>query len=345
MTATDKLEKAAEFAVHITASTTPEDGFDIFRCGGEEQTATAPPAPVFVPGHNGEYEISTCAVTVLSAVIADVLSTSLLGTLRGVPFCEESRVMVHVVRRTALSDRRSVGQTKVSARRLPVHRSGAPTHEAARDPAASVLILPASSVDPLRGDRLRGDRLITGSADALERWMLLAHVRTIDETLTDPAGSHAGRNTLTDPGGGVVAGQPDDSEPRLASVLVRAVKNVIDRRLTDPDLSPATLARTLNISVRTLHRAFATAAADHSAVKVGTVAGRAETVAGYIRGRRLEQARFALSARAGRPSVAEVAARWQFADSSHFIRTFKSRYGQTPAAYARDCDHAEPPGE
>ncbi|MGI5450644.1 helix-turn-helix domain-containing protein [Streptomyces sp. CA-243310] len=342
MTAADEFDKAVEFAMYITAPKAQEDGLVIFRCGREEETGTACPDPSFAPGRSGEREISNCVVTVLGAVIADVLSTSIPGTLRGVPFHEENRVVVHVVRRTTRwFDRRDVGQSTVSDGRFPVHRSGAPIHEAARDTAASVLILPASSVGPFGGDRL-----ITGSADAPET-RLLAHVRVIDEVLTDlaPAGLNAGRNRLIEWGGGVVAGQPDDSEPQPASVLVCAVKDIIERRLTDPGLSPAALARALNISVRTLHRAFATAAANHSGIKGGTIVGRAETVAGYIRGRRLEQARFALSARAGRPSVAEVAARWQFADSSHFIRAFKGRYGQTPAAYARDCDHAEPPGE
>ncbi|MFC4608362.1 AraC family transcriptional regulator [Streptomyces maoxianensis] len=37
----------------------------------------------------------------------------------------------------------------------------------------------------------------------------------------------------------------------------------------------------------------------------------------------------------GRPSVSELAAHWQFADSSHSIRAFKTQYGQTPAEYAR----------
>jgi len=31
----------------------------------------------------------------------------------------------------------------------------------------------------------------------------------------------------------------------------------------------------------------------------------------------------------------EIAAHWQFADGSHFIRAFKKQYGQTPTAYAR----------
>ncbi|WP_432094621.1 helix-turn-helix domain-containing protein [Streptomyces sp. bgisy100] len=343
MTAVYKPEKALEFAMHISAPTTPEEGFDSFRRGWEAQTGAEYPAPSFTPGRAGEFEISARAVTVLDSVIADVPSTSLLGTLRGVPLYEDNRVMVHVVRRnTWRFDRRGVDRLTVPAGRFLVHRSGPPVHETARDTAAKVLILPASAVGPLRGDRL-----ITGAADAPEMRMLLAHVRMIDETLAEltPAGLHAARNTLIELVGGVAAGRSDGSEPRLAAALVRAVKDLVDHRLTDPDLSPAMLARALNISVRTLHRAFATAAADHANIRGGAGVGRADTVAGYIRDRRLEQARSALRTPAGRPSVAEVAARWQFADSSHFIRAFKSRYGRTPAAYARDCDHAEPPEE
>jgi AraC-like DNA-binding protein len=85
------------------------------------------------------------------------------------------------------------------------------------------------------------------------------------------------------------------------------------------------LARELNISVRTLHRAFAA---------VG------EQVATYIRHRRLQEARLALTAPSGRLSISELAAHWQFADSSHFTRTFKNRYGQTPTEYARSTGAA-----
>ncbi|MQY24184.1 Transcriptional activator FeaR [Nocardia sp. RB20] len=71
---------------------------------------------------------------------------------------------------------------------------------------------------------------------------------------------------------------------------------------------------------RTLHRAFAQLE---------------ESVAAYIRRRRLEQARLDLTTSRGRPNVAEVGARWHFADSSHFIRAFKKQYGETPAQFAR----------
>jgi AraC family transcriptional regulator, positive regulator of tynA and feaB len=34
-------------------------------------------------------------------------------------------------------------------------------------------------------------------------------------------------------------------------------------------------------------------------------------------------------------NVSDLAAHWQFADSSHFIRAFKKHYGRTPTEYAR----------
>ena len=36
----------------------------------------------------------------------------------------------------------------------------------------------------------------------------------------------------------------------------------------------------------------------------------------------------------------ELAAHWQFADSSHFIRAFKKHYGRTPTDYARSITAA-----
>ncbi|WP_307136013.1 helix-turn-helix domain-containing protein [Streptomyces aurantiacus] len=95
---------------------------------------------------------------------------------------------------------------------------------------------------------------------------------------------------------------------------------IADSRLTDPDLSPAALARELRVSVRTLQRAFA---------------ATETSVTAYIRHQRLERARIELAAPCNRPTIADLAAHWQFADSSHFIRTFKKQYGQTPTQYAR----------
>ncbi|MEU8718590.1 helix-turn-helix domain-containing protein [Streptomyces sp. NPDC048663] len=110
----------------------------------------------------------------------------------------------------------------------------------------------------------------------------------------------------------------------MSPTLAQAAKELVRRHLDDPELSPAMLARELHVSVRTLHRAFA--AAD-------------ETMAAFIRHRRLEEARLTLTASTDRPTVTELAAHWHFADTSHFIRAFKKQYGQSPTEYARSHDH------
>lgn len=119
---------------------------------------------------------------------------------------------------------------------------------------------------------------------------------------------------------GVLLGHADCADPLLAPALAQAARDLAARLLPDADLSPAVLARHLNVSVRTLHRAFATCD---------------ESFTAYVRRRRLDHARADLAT--GRATVSEVAARWQFSDSSHLIRAFKSRYGQTPTEFVRSA--------
>jgi AraC-like DNA-binding protein len=156
----------------------------------------------------------------------------------------------------------------------------------------------------------------------------MAHASTVGETVRDlsPAGVRGARDALLELVRGTLMGELDDVEPRLAPALARAAMKIADSRIADPDLSPSSLARELNVSVRTLHRAFATVE---------------ESVAAYIRRRRLERARAELATPLRRPGVSEVAARWHFADSSHFIRAFRKQYGETPAQL-RGATHAGP---
>lgn len=74
------------------------------------------------------------------------------------------------------------------------------------------------------------------------------------------------------------------------------------------------LAREFNVSVRTLQRAFAE---------------NGESVAAYVRDRRLERARRDIAV--GHLTLAEIAARWNFTDGSHLTRAFKKRYGFAPS--------------
>lgn len=109
----------------------------------------------------------------------------------------------------------------------------------------------------------------------------------------------------------------DDEE--FSAALARAAMNLIDERLlTDPDLDPGAIAASLHVSIRTLHRAFAN---EHASVM------------GYVREQRLERARAELLSSAA--TVSEIAARWHFADSSHFIKCYRRRFGESPAADRR----------
>ncbi|MEV7968231.1 helix-turn-helix domain-containing protein [Sphaerisporangium sp. NPDC088356] len=104
-------------------------------------------------------------------------------------------------------------------------------------------------------------------------------------------------------------------------VLLLQVHTFIQQHLTDPRLSPATIAAAHGISVRTLHRLFQTQEA---------------TLAEWIRAQRLERCRRDLCdpALSDRP-IHAIATRWSFPVPAHFTRAFTAAYGVTPQEYRR----------
>jgi AraC family transcriptional regulator, positive regulator of tynA and feaB len=179
--------------------------------------------------------------------------------------------------------------------------------------SAHVATFPAEGLAPL----LRhGARM--GRADAPEMRLLLAHARLVQSTvdMLKPPGAQAARAALLELVKGVAGNRVDDS---ITPALVQAARHLADSRLTDPALTSAAVARDLHISLRTLQRAFAQ---------------QAESFTDYVRRRRLEEAHRALLTAPS--TVSELAARFQFADSSHFVRAFRRRYGHTPAT-SRSC--------
>jgi len=178
-----------------------------------------------------------------------------------------------------------------------------------------VLVLPAAEVRPGRGGPA------SGPADTAEVRLLTAHAAMVGRMLDrlGPTGVDAARSTLAELARAAAGGGLDDVEPLLSPALAQAARDLADRRLTDPDLSPSALARELNVSPRTLQRAFAR---------------EGRPLSTYIRRRRLEEACRALVASHRRMTVTEIAARWQFADSGHFARAFRKYYGRTPSDYA-----------
>jgi AraC-like DNA-binding protein len=93
----------------------------------------------------------------------------------------------------------------------------------------------------------------------------------------------------------------------------------IEAHLTEPDLTPATVARSLEVSPRYLRMLFA---ADR------------ETVSGYILRRRLEECarQLASSLRRGQ-TITEIAFAGGFNATPHFARAFRRQFGMTPRQY------------
>ncbi|KAK1185508.1 helix-turn-helix domain-containing protein [Streptomyces sp. NBS 14/10] len=308
------------FYVDVTAPSTARDGFDVFRREWESQIGEALPLPPLEPLGSDGFRVSVRASKVHDTVIAGLYGESMAGGTRGASHHLDDRVLVHVMERGAwrFVRPRNRGETSIPAGQFIVRHNGPPARfEVEPRTTAKILILPASQLRPL----IR-DRATVGPADLPELRLLTAYAKIVEANLDDltAVGVRAARNSLIELVKGVLMQAFDDTEPLLAPALAQAARDIVDSRLTDPDLSPAALARELKVSVRTLHRAFAEAE---------------ESVTAYIRRRRLEQARLELAAPAGRPSVSELAAHWHFADSSHFIRAFKKEYGRTPAEYAR----------
>jgi AraC-like DNA-binding protein len=125
---------------------------------------------------------------------------------------------------------------------------------------------------------------------------------------------------------------PEPAEPfghaRDRVDLTRRLYAHIDENLGNRDLSPASVAAALHISIRYLHKLFA---------------GHGSTVGRWIQHRRLEEARRELARPGGGTTgVAAVAARWGFAGAAHFSRSFRRAYGMSPSDW-RDARTGPPP--
>ena len=142
------------------------------------------------------------------------------------------------------------------------------------------------------------------------------------EVLNGPSGSRLAANAL-DLVSTMLHWEMDIAPDRMKpqALLGVAVREYIDANLSDPLLSPASIAAAHFISTRHLHNVF------HES---GT------TVASWIRSQRLEGTRRELRdpLHAGQ-SVGAVAARWGFLDAAHFSRIFRDSYGLSPSDWRR----------
>ncbi|WP_158550718.1 AraC family transcriptional regulator [Geodermatophilus sp. TF02-6] len=185
-------------------------------------------------------------------------------------------------------------------------------------PAWSLLVLtwsrPGSALpaDRLTARRMDGRRGLTG---VLAR--MLGDLVRSDVAGDDPGDRVAGELL------GLVTAAADDVMPpepaRADRALLAAVRAYVEEHLADPALDPRAIAAAHFVSVRQLHRLFA---------------GEEETVARYVRRRRLERAREELARRGARDApLAVVARRCGFPDATVFGRAFRAAYGTTPSRY------------
>ncbi|OYD69566.1 helix-turn-helix domain-containing protein [Rhodococcus sp. OK302] len=103
--------------------------------------------------------------------------------------------------------------------------------------------------------------------------------------------------------------------------LTKQVLHFIELNLADPLLDPQHVADHFFISTRTLHRLFAR---------------EGETVANWIRGRRMEKSRHALLVEP-KSSISTIIARYGYFDLAQFSRNFTTRYGVNPTQFRARC--------
>ena len=136
----------------------------------------------------------------------------------------------------------------------------------------------------------------------------------------DPALHHAMAQQLVDLVSLAFAGEGTQVLHSTARTnALRRLKGVIEKRLSDPGLTPSTAAEAARMSVR-----YANA----------LLAEEESSLERFIQSRRLEHCRRTLEdPRQGHRMISEIAFAWGFSDQSHFTRRFRAAFGMTPG----DC--------
>lgn len=114
----------------------------------------------------------------------------------------------------------------------------------------------------------------------------------------------------------------------LADALVPRILAYVRQHLTEGDLTPVSIARAHNISVRYLYRLC-----DATGIKLVE----------WIIAERLEGARKELAASSGgHTTIAQISRRWGFKDPSHFSTRFRHAFGISPRDLQRQSRNHSP---
>ncbi|MFJ5215853.1 helix-turn-helix domain-containing protein [Streptomyces sp. NPDC088354] len=260
-----------------------------------------------------------------SSAIGDIAVSEQYGDavegVIGMKRATERRTVVHIMNSGGLSLTEAGRTVHVPPGTLCVRDAQVPREFAYRPGSrARVLLLPSEALADTGLDQLPSLTLI--SQNAPEARLLTGQLHLIRRTRGDlsPAGVRAAQQSVLQLLAGAIMARGVSADSAFRPSLRAAARDCVEARLLDPHLSPAEIARTLSVSVRTLHRAFTEAD---------------ESLMAYVRRRRLERAREELVAMDGRYTVSAVAARWHFADVSHFSRSFKRQFGENPSSFAQ----------
>jgi len=197
---------------------------------------------------------------------------------------------------------------------------------------ATVLAVGAEAA-PVRfgaAPKLANPQLATGGlADVLARMMetTALGLESLDETEWTAAAVALGDLSLTLAHGlAKTAGAPEGGAP---AALLHRIHQTVERRLDDPELTPAEVAASVGVSERYLQKLLEGAGANFSQ---------------HLRERRLARAHADLkSPLEAQRSISEIAYRYGFSDSAHFSKVFRQRFGLAPREFRREAMESATP--
>lgn len=185
----------------------------------------------------------------------------------------------------------------------------------------SLVTMPHEAVRELTATRFAGEAGLAPMVSAF----LASVIDHLDEFAT-PSGHRIGQH-IVDLVSTMLMGEIGQEE--LAAhrrSLMPRVYEYIEQRLADPGLSLTSIAEAHFVSTRHLQALFQR---------------ERTTVTAWIRERRLEMCRRDLAdPYLWGESVATIAAKWGFAEPSHFSRAFKARFGCTPRSIRHRSEFA-----
>lgn len=192
-------------------------------------------------------------------------------------------------------------------------------------PMRIVAVVFPRALIPLRRDELTRLTAVRIPGEVGTGALVSSVTRHLAGSLDDHAAEHGARlgTALLDLLTVALAGRlgrankvPPDTRQRA---MLRRVLRFIEDHLSEPALSPATIAAAHHISVRQLYKLF-------ESEQTG--------VARWVQQRRLERCRRdLLAADAADQPVSAIAARWGLTNAAHFSRLFRAAYGVPPAEY------------